>query len=132
MTRKQQKSSSSPSLFKKNLPLINRSQTPPPLSPLQNHTGQFSFGNALKEGFAWGIGTSMARKLFGQYEKQSPQGVPHAPDLEPIKVQVPVLEPAVPSIDILYEKYNQCMEENNNDYNKCQEIFIQKNIKNSE
>lgn len=100
----------------------NRKRTPPPAQPstvihppaptIQNRTT--SFGSALSEGFAWGIGTSLARNLFSHsVQKENIQE----------KNTMPIPSSSVPNVDDLYEKYNQCMEKSNSNYENCQYIL---------
>ena len=80
---------------------------PPPIPTIQNRST--SFANVIIEGFAWGTGTSIARKIFTTEESKNES-----------KKELNV------NIDDLWKQYNECVQKskNENENNKCSDILF--------
>lgn len=66
-----------------------------------------SFGQSVKEGFGWGVGTSIARSLFGGSQSQA--------------VPVTPVAPAAPTPK--NPEYEQCMKESFNNAEACKQYL---------
>ena len=108
-------SSSSPSrsTFRASPQISAPAPAPAPAAlPPQAVTAERSFGQALKEGFGWGIGTSIARNIFGG----NTQTVHHT-TAAPAPASGP--EPAI----LKNPEYEQCMKESFNNAETCKQYL---------
>jgi hypothetical protein len=88
-------------------PANTKQVSPAPSEPSVPQTGSSSgsgFVNSMVSGFGWGIGTSLARKIFEPKITPEPQ------------VQVPVQSDILTSNDI-FKKYQECLERNESNTN---------------
>ena len=83
-------------------PLQSHSQSPMnPSAPLQSHPP--SIFDTMKQGFSFGVGSSIAHSIFGPKNK----------DENVIKKEVNN-ESKLTTTDKIYEIYNKCLEKNDN------------------
>lgn len=66
----------------------------------------------MKEGFGWGIGSSIARSMFNNDRPSVAQPVP-------VTTSLPKQEPESDQLI-----YNKCMEDNNNNHEMCKQYKI--------
>ncbi len=83
---------------------------------------------SMKEGFGWGIGTSIARSMFGGGSASvAPAAVAPAPVQAqgpvPVQAQGPVQAQRIPEQDnqLIYQK---CMEDTDNKHELCKQYII--------
>ena len=89
---------------------------PPQQVNVASNTGIFQ---SMKEGFGWGIGTSIARSMFGG-------GATVAP-VAPVALAAPA--PVAPVVQRIPEQsdqliYNKCMEDTDNKHELCKQYII--------
>ena len=96
-----------------NKKIKTRHPTPHPAPTTFNRTS--SIGQFIKEGFAWGLGSSVAKNIFGNQEKVIPIKKEELKK-EELKKEENLKE------EYIFSKYNKCIEESN-DYEKCNKIL---------
>jgi hypothetical protein len=91
-----------------NSPDQNVAKPPSEIPTIYNRTT--SIANVVVEGFAWGTGTSIARKIFTTEEPKN-----ESKNNEKIN-----------NIDDLWKQYKECIEKskNENEINKCSDILF--------
>lgn len=77
----------------------------------------------MKEGFGWGIGSSIARSMFGGTALASASVAPVAPVAPAAPASVaPVIQRIPEQSDQLI--YNKCMEDTDNKHELCKQYII--------
>jgi hypothetical protein len=92
---------------------------PAPAQQIQVQTTQPSFKDTMFQGFAWGMGSSLGRRLFET--KVSPETTPYTnPTITPPN-------PVVLDSNEIFKKYQECLERKETDVN-C-EMLLDMNSK---
>lgn len=93
---------------------------PSPISPIQNKTTN-SITNTIIDGFAWGTGTTIAKRIFSSNEtNENKHEIKDVKELKDVKDVKEINDKS----DILWVKYNECIEKKDENKN-CDKILLE-------
>jgi len=105
----------------KNIPPPSQSISPNSSSyPLSHSSSSPSIFDSMKQGFGFGLGSSMAHKAVDSLFNSPVTDKNNGKEVDIIKKDVNL------NTSELYELYNKCLEETNKDI-KCNDILLNKN-----
>jgi len=92
------------------------SPVPYPAPTIQNRTG--SFANTVMEGFAWGTGTTIARRIFGSEDKSEKK---LDTDINSKNESININDKQMN----IWEKYNECIKTQSDNTKICDNILLE-------